>query len=425
MYTAYGMTGPEAAFLKRLFDVAVASGNPARFLPASLPPPPRGRCVLIAVGKAASAMAAAVEQAWPQVNLSGVVATPRGHALPVRRCTTIEAGHPVPDADSVRAGQAVVEALQGLTRDDLVLCLLSGGGSACCELPLSTVGLAEIQRVTRALLACGAPISDINAVRRAMSMLKGGRLAARCRPAALATLAMSDVPGDAAADIASGPTVTPPALPRAVDVLARWGIAPPSGLESPLPGGTPRPWGEYRLVAAPMMALREAAAAAAAQEVTPVILGDAWQAEAREAGRIFAGIARGVATHAVPARAPCVLLCGGESVVTLGKRPPGRGGRNTAFLLSCALALEEDPCVHALAADTDGIDGTSDAAGAWVGPDTLARVRDAGLDPRALLDQHDSYSAFDAAGTLLRTGPTRTNLNDFRAALILPRQPTM
>jgi len=404
-------------FLRALFQAAIDAADPRHVLPPALPPPPAGRCVVVGAGKAAALMAQVVDQAWPDVDLSGVVVTRYGHAVPAGRITLLQAGHPVPDANSVAAADAVLAAPRGLGSHDLVLCLLSGGGSALLASPIDGLSLAEKQDITRALLASGAPIAEINAVRRQISSIKGGKLAQAVGPARLLTLAISDVPGDDPAAIASGPTVPPPPAAPWQAILARYAIAAPA--LPPAPTTTPPRQGprDYRLIATPRAALDAAAAYARAQGVTPLILGDAIEGEAREAARVLGGIAQSCATHGHLARPPLVLLSGGETTVTTGPSP-GRGGRNTEFLLALALHLNGAPAVHAIAGDTDGIDGTEDAAGAVIGPATLARAAAAGLDARGMLNRHDSYSLFAALDDLIITGPTLTNVNDFRAILV-------
>lgn len=408
--------------LRRLFAAAVTSADPATRVAAFLPEPPkRGRLVVVGAGKSAAAMARAVEVAWPEVAMTGVVVTRYGHAVPTERIAVLEAAHPVPDANGAEAARRILAAVAGLGPDDLVLALISGGGSALMTAPAPGLTLEEKMEVNRLLLASGAPIGAMNRMRRRLSAIKGGRLARAAAPARVVTLAISDVPGDDPLAIASGPTVHDPdegdlsALvaelgPRLPEAARRLLLAPPSHHE-PFAA-------DYRLIAAPMMALEAAAAVARAGGLTPIILGDALEGEAREAGRLMGGIARAASRYGQPVAGPAVLLSGGETTVTLGADPPGRGGRNTEFLLGLALSLDGLPGVHALAADTDGIDGTEDAAGALVTPDTLARARTVGLDPTAMLTAHDSYSLFERLGDLVRTGPTLTNVNDFRAILI-------
>ena len=410
--------------LRAIFDAAIASADPRHVLARHLPDPPRGRTIVVGAGKSAALMAAALEAAWPHP-LSGVVVTRYGHACPTARIEVIEAAHPVPDANSERGARRVLAAVAGLTADDLVLVLMSGGASALLERPADGLTLDDLQQVNRALLASGAPIDEMNAVRKHLSAVKGGRLAAAAAPARVVTLAISDVPGDDPATIGSGPTVPDPTTWADVRrIAARYGLALPrtDGPETPKPGEIAP---DIRLIATPAMALEAAAAAARAHGLTPLILGDALEGESREMGVVMAGIARSVRNgHPLPA--PCVLLSGGEGTVTIGAPPggagsangAGRGGRNTEFLLALAVTLRAAPAIWAIAGDTDGIDGTEDAAGAVVAPDTLARARAAGLTPLDTLLAHDSYTLFDAIGDLVRTGPTLTNVNDLRAILI-------
>lgn len=409
--------------LRRLFDAGVASADPLRVLARHLPEPPRGRCVVVGAGKAAAVMAQAVEAAWTDVPLSGVVVTRYGHAVPTRRVAVIEAAHPVPDDNSEIAARRVLDAVRGLGPDDLVLALISGGGSSLLALPAAGVTLADKRAVNRLLLASGADIGVMNAVRRRLSAIKGGKLAAAAAPARVVTLAISDVPGDDPLTIASGPTVPPDGREADVDgFLAHIAGDLPAHLlplltrdaDAAAQAAAP----DYRLIATPMLALRAAAEAARAEGLAPVILGDALEGEARELGTAMAGIARSIRRHGEPAGAPAVLLSGGETTVSIGRGPAGRGGRNTAFLLGLMLALRGDEGIWALAGDTDGIDGTEDAAGAVIGPDSWRRALAAGLDPAAALARHDSYSLFAALGDLVMTGPTLTNVNDFRAVLV-------
>lgn len=388
-------------FLTALFDAAVAAADPSRCLPAhlaSLLPPHRsrnGRTIVVGAGKAAAAMARTVEQHWPGP-LEGFVVTRHGYGLPCERIEVMEAAHPVPDGASVAAAERALKLVSGLTADDLVLALISGGGSSLLALPAPGVTLAAKQAATRELLRSGAPIHEINAVRKRMSAIKGGKLAAAAMPARVVTLAISDVPGDDPAVIASGPTVPAPGDP---------------GFERC----------EARVVAGGMGSLQAAAQAATAAGITPLILGDRIEGEAREVAKVMAGIAISCAETGLPAKPPCVLLSGGETTVTV--TGGGRGGRNTEFLLALALALRGHPGISAIACDTDGIDGSEDNAGAVVMPDTLARAGAAGLDARAFLADNDAYGFFAAlggGGDLVVTGPTRTNVNDFRAILIEP-----
>lgn len=415
------------AVLRRIFDAGVAAADPHRVLAAHLPEKPRGRCVVVGGGKSAAVMAAALEAAWPDLvedgRMSGLVVTRYGHAVPTRRIEVLQASHPVPDANSELGARRLLDAVRGLGPDDLVLALISGGGSALLALPAPGLALADKQAVGRALLASGATIGEMNVVRRRLSGIKGGRLAQAASPARVVTLAISDVPGDDPGTIASGPTIPsrdPPGA--AAEIVARHGLALPGAVAALLALGEPERAGvaeaDVRMIATPAMALHAAAEAARAEGLATLMLGDALEGESRQLGTAMAGIARSVRRHAEPARAPAVLLSGGETTVSIGAVTPGRGGRNTEFLLGLAVALDGDAGIWAVAGDTDGIDGTEDAAGAIVAPDTLARARAAGLSPRAVLAAHDSYGLFAAIGDLVVTGPTLTNVNDLRAVLV-------
>jgi glycerate 2-kinase len=420
------------SLLRALLDAALAAADPARVLPPRLPPPPPGRTVVVGAGKAAAAMARAVEQHWPRP-LSGLVITRYSHGVPCKHIEVVEAAHPVPDAAGTAAAQRILDSVRGLSADDLVLFLASGGGSALMALPAPGISLEDKRAVTRALLKSGATIGEINCVRKHLSAIKGGRLAAAAAPAAVVTLAISDVPGDDPAVIASGPTVPDPTtFADARAILMKHGIAPPPAIaahlaaareESPKPGDPRLARSRFVLLATPQEALLAAAAAARRAGVTPLVLGDAIEGEAREVALVHAAIARQAAggkliigERALPL--PAVLLSGGETTVTV--RGNGRGGRNAEFLLALAVALDGAAGIHALAADTDGIDGTEDNAGALYGPDTVARAAAAGIDLRARLADNDGYGAFHALGDLVATGPTLTNVNDFRAILVLP-----
>lgn len=415
------------AALRTLFDTAVAAADPRKVLAAHLPPKPKaGRCIVVGGGKSAALMAAALESAWPDVPLEGTVVTRYGHAVPTQRIEVIEASHPVPDANSERGARRLLERVHGLGPDDLVIALMSGGASALLAAPAPELTLADKQAINRALLACGANISEMNAVRKHLSAIKGGRLAAAAAPARVVTLAISDVPGDDPAVIGSGPTVPDPTtFADARALIARYGIDPPAAVaarlaqdadETPKPGALPN--ASFHMIATPMMALQAAAEAARGLGLTPMILGDALEGEAREVGTALAGIARSTRIHGQPVGAPAVLLSGGETTVTLGSGPIGHGGRNTEFLLGLGVALWGTPGIWAAAGDTDGVDGVDEVAGAILTPDTLERVRAAGLDPRAMLAGHDSHTLFGAIGDQIVTGPTLTNVNDFRAILI-------
>ncbi|KHJ55910.1 hydroxypyruvate reductase [Aureimonas altamirensis] len=409
--------------LREIFMAGVASADPLTVLASHLPKPPEnGRVVVVGAGKSAATMARAVEIAWPDVPLTGVVVTRYGHAVPTERIEVLEAAHPVPDEASEAAGRRILAAVSGLTADDLVLALISGGGSALMTVPAEGLTLEDKKAVNRLLLDSGAGINEMNMVRRRLSAVKGGRLAAAAHPARLVTLAISDVPGDDPRAIASGPTVPDVGDDAALAALV-------SRLEDKLPERVVRllkadrpaaPEGapDFRLIATPAMALEAAADKARALGLQPLILGDALEGESRELGRVLAGMALSARRHGHPMKAPAVLLSGGETTVTIGSTAPGRGGRNTECLLALALALKGEAGIFAVSGDTDGIDGTEDAAGAVITPDTLARAAAAGFDPASTLAGHDSYSLFAAIGDLVVTGPTLTNVNDLRAILI-------
>ena len=412
------------AALRDIFDAAVASAEPGAAVLRHLPEKPKGRCVVVGAGKAAVAMAVALDKAWPDVDLSGVVVTRHGQGAPAGRIEVLEAAHPRPDAGSEMAGRRMLAAVQGLTADDLVVALMSGGGSSLMVVPADGMTLADKQAVYNTLLHSGANIVEMNAVRKHLSAIKGGRLAQAAHPARVVTLAISDIPGDDPAAIASGPTVADSGtLAEVRDILARYRMELPAGALAVLAGDpqTPKSLAAHNsvtVIAAPSLALEAAAKAATKLGLTPLILGDAIEGESRQAGIVMAGIARSVHLNGLPVRAPAILLSGGETTVTIGPDKPGRGGRNTEFLLGFAIAMAGEADVFALAGDSDGIDGTEDAAGAIVTPGTLARAREKNLNPRALLVAHDSYSLFAGIGDLVHTGPTGTNVNDIRAILI-------
>jgi hydroxypyruvate reductase len=420
------MTDPRA-FLRSLFEAAVAAALPERVVPAHLPVPPKGRTIVLGAGKASAAMARAVEEHWPG-QLEGLVVTRTGHGVPCERIEIVEASHPVPDARGRDAARRILALAESAGPDDLVLCLISGGGSALLALPAEGITLEEKQAVNRALLASGADITAMNTVRKHLSAIKGGRLAGAAYPAETVSLLISDVPGDDPSVIASGPTVADPTtFADARAVLTRYGIDPPGPVarhlaeaaeETPKPGDPRLARSRIEIIASPLASLRAAAAIASAAGVAPLILGDAIEGEAREVGRALAGIALSAKAHGVPASPPAVLLSGGETTVTV--RGKGRGGRNAEFLVGLALGLHGSPGIHALAADTDGIDGSEDNAGAILAPDTLARAQAAGLDVTALIADNDCHALFAALGDLVVTGPTLTNVNDFRAILITP-----
>ena len=418
---------PEA-LLRRAFEAAVDAARAPERITAHLPPPPKGRTVVVGGGKAAAAMAKAVEEAWPGP-LSGLVVTRYGHGLPTKRIRVIEAAHPNPDEASQRAAAEILALAGGLGPDDLLLCLISGGGSALMALPAPGLTLADKQGVTRGLLRCGATIGEINCVRKHLSAIKGGRLAAAAAPAPVVALLISDVPGDDPSVIASGPTVPDPTTcADALAVIDKYALDVPAQVrahleaeaaETPKPGDPRLAASRTLMVATPQDALEAAAAVVREAGYRPLILGNAIEGEARDVALVHAGMAKQAVRHGQPAEPPCVILSGGETTVTI--RGNGRGGRNGEFLLALAVALEGEPQVWALAADTDGIDGVEDNAGAILRPDTLARAAAAGLDARALLANNDSYGLFSRLGDLIVTGPTRTNLNDFRAILVKQR----
>lgn len=428
-------------FLEHLFAAAVRSALPSANMAQWLPPPPRGRTLVLGAGKASAAMAQAVDALWPaDAPLSGCVVTRYGHtpALPTaerlrQRIDIVEAAHPVPDAAGLQAAQRIMGLTQGLTTDDLVLCLISGGGSSLLTLPALGLSLADKQRINKTLLQSGATIGEMNCVRKHLSAIKGGRLAAACGAAQVLTLAISDVPGDDLSTIASGPTVADPSTcAQALDVVRRYGVELPIAVLDGLRSGaleTPKPadpmWRahSWALVATPQQALEAAAQAARAAGVEAHILSDDMEGESREAGKVQAALARAVAQRGTPFGRPCVLLSGGETTVTVRALAPGvakgRGGRAGEFCLGLVQGLRGQAGVYALAADTDGIDGVEDNAGAYVAPDSAERATQAGVAPQDALDRNDAYGYFSALGDLVVTGPTYTNVNDFRAILVL------
>jgi hydroxypyruvate reductase len=411
--------------LRAMFDAAIAAAQPALCLPSNLPPPPKGRTFVIGAGKASAAMARALEDHW-SAPLQGLVVTRYGYAVPCQRIEIVEAAHPVPDEAGLHAAQRIRALVQGLSADDLVIALISGGGSSLLVAPAPGLSLADKQAINAALLKSGATISEMNCLRRHLSALKGGRLGAACHPAQLLTLLISDVPGDDPIDIASGPTVgDPTTCADALAIVQRYRIALPVAARALLESGAgesvkpadPRlARAQTRIVTAPQLALEAAAQVARAAGVEPYILGDSLEGEARDIGKALAGITRQVARQGQPFKPPCVLLSGGETTVTL--RGDGRGGRNVEFLLSLALALGGLGGVHALAGDTDGVDGAEEIAGAVLAPDTLARAWALGINPRTSLDRNDGHGFFQALGDAVVTGPTLTNVNDFRAIVI-------
>ncbi len=416
---------PPRDLLRRLFEAALGAADPARSVPPHLPTPPKGRTIVIGAGKAAAKMARAVDDHWSGP-LAGLVVTRYGHGVPCERIEVVEAAHPVPDAAGQQAATRILEMVQGLSADDLVLCLISGGGSALLALPAPGLTLDDKRAINRALLKSGANIAEMNCVRKHLSAIKGGRLAAAAAPARVASLLISDVPGDDPAVIASGPTVADPTtFADALAVLEKYRINEPAAAiarmreaqdETPKPGDPRLARVETTIIARPQDALEAAAAVARQAGIAPIILGDSIEGEAREVALVHAGIARQVRRHGQPAPAPAVLLSGGETTVTV--RGQGRGGRNAEFLLALAVALNGEPGIHAVAGDTDGIDGTEDNAGALLDPTSLARGAALGIDAKKALADNDGYGFFAALDDLILTGPTRTNVNDFRAILI-------
>jgi len=407
--------------LRHLFDVAVASADPARVLAQHLPPKPQGRCIVVGAGKAAASMAAAVDAAWPDVNLSGIVVVPYGYGMPAGRIMVREAAHPVPDAASEAAAREILAAVVGLLPEDLVLVLISGGGSSVMALPAPGITLADKQKVSRLLLASGLDIRTMNVVRRRLSAIKGGKLLAAAHPARVVTLGISDIPGDDMAAIASGPSIPDPTADMDLrHVVALLGDQLPAAVSARLLTVEPTILfsGDHdaRLIGTPAAALDAAADAARALGLHPILLGDDLEGESQALGQEMAALVR----RGVPT--PTVLLSGGETTVTLAGKTPGRGGRNTEFALALACSIEGRPDVWALAGDTDGEDGASKAAGALIAPDTIDRCAAIGLDAHTYLAAHDSGTLFATIGDLLVTGPTCTNVNDFRAVLVLPSE---
>lgn len=419
---------PARDLLRRMFDAAIASAQPARCIPAHLPSPQAlgtGRLIVIGAGKASAAMARAVEDHWSGP-LSGLVVTRYGYAVPCQHIEIVEAAHPVPDAAGLAAAQRMLEVVSNLNADDLVLCLISGGGSSLLPLPLDGLTLEHKQEVNRALLKSGATISEMNCVRRHLSAIKGGRLAAACHPARVLTLLISDVPGDDPINIASGPTVADPTTcADALAIVKRYGIDLPEPVravlesgrgESIKPGDARLAQTQVHTIAAPQMALEAAAAVARAAGYGAYILSDALEGEARDVGKVLTGIALQVAQRGQPVQAPCVLLSGGETTVTV--RGSGNGGRNVECLLAMGIALGGHPGIHALAGDTDGVDGQAEIAGALITPDTLQRAHALGMKPHDYLGNNDGHGFFGKLNDAVVTGPTLTNVNDFRAILI-------
>jgi hydroxypyruvate reductase len=409
-----------------MFRAAVNAAAPAHCVPPYLPPPPKGRTIVVGAGKASAAMAKAFEEHWAGGEVEGLVVTRYGHAVPCRRIEIVEAAHPVPDAAGEDAARRILERVGSLSEDDLVVALISGGGSALLALPAPGLTLDDKQAVNKALLRSGANIQEMNCIRKHLSAIKGGRLAAASYPARCHALLISDVPGDDPSVIASGPTVADPTtFADARAILAKYAIDPTERVRRHLDAAaeeTPKP-GDPRLsrtttviIATPQQSLETAASLTRQMGVTPVILGDSIEGEAREVAKVMAGIARQALRHNQPASAPCVLLSGGETTVTV--RGEGRGGRNVEFLLALAVELQGEPRVWAIAGDTDGVDGAEEVAGAVVTPDTIARAAARGVDAKAMLAVNDAHAFFEMLGDQVITGPTLTNVNDFRAILI-------
>jgi hydroxypyruvate reductase len=413
--------------LEAMFRAAVEAALPSLCVPANLPPRPKGRTIIIGAGKASGAMAKAVEDSWDGP-LEGLVVTRYGYRVPTTRLEVVEAAHPVPDAAGREAAKRIFDLVQGLTKDDLVLCLISGGGSALLALPPEGLTLEDKQAVNKALLKSGATISEMNTVRKHLSAIKGGRLAAAASPAKVVALMISDVPGDDPSIIASGPTVVDPSTNAdALGIIEKYSIEIPKAVRERLRNAdeTPKP-GDYRLafvenimIATPQASLDAAAEVARRAGVTPVILGDSIEGESRDVALVHAGIARQCAMRGQPEAPPCVLISGGETTITL--KGKGKGGRNTEFLLALAIALNGMEGIYAVAGDTDGVDGSEDNAGALIDPTTLARAAKAGINAKAMLADNDPWNFFNKIGDLLVTGPTLTNVNDFRAVLIEKR----
>lgn len=416
-----------AELLKRMFQAAVDAAMPQHCVPAHLPPKPAGRIVVVGVGKSAAAMAQAVEAAWG-TDLEGLVITRYGHCVPTQKIEVIEAAHPVPDQNGVEGARKIFQQVQGLTDNDLVLCLISGGGSSLFTFPPEGIALAELADINQQLLKSGAAITDMNTVRKNLSQSSGGRLAAAAYPAQVVSLIISDVPGDNLAAIASGPTVGDTAdAQAALNIIRKYDLNVPNHLVDYLkrdPNPVIRPEDprlsrtQNVLIATPQMSLEAAAKVASGHGYTPLILGNALEGEAKEVGMVHAGIVKQILGYSQPVPPPCVILSGGETTVTV--RGTGKGGRNSTFLLALALGLGDLPGVYSIACDTDGIDGSEDNAGAYLTPDVLQRGQKQGLNASQFLENNDSYSFFKELDLLIETGPTLTNVNDFRAILVRP-----
>ncbi len=418
---------PEATrkLLRSMFDAGVAAAMPEQCVPQNLPPKPKGRTIVVGTGKASAAMAQVLETSW-NGPLSGLIVTRYGHAVLCKQIEIVEAAHPVPDDAGTNGARRMLAMVQGLTKDDLVIALISGGGSALLSLPAEGISVEEKRAVNRALLKSGAPISEMNCVRKHLSAIKGGRLAAAAHPARVVSLVISDVPGDDLAAVGSGPTVADPTtFAQARAIIAKYHIDAPQSVirhleqavdETPKPGDPRLAGVETKLIASPQKSLEAAAAVARKAGITPLILGDSIEGEAREVGFVMAGIALQSRRFGQPLPAPCVLISGGETTVTV--RGNGAGGRNVEFLLALALKLDGAEKITALAADTDGVDGAREVAGAFISPDTLSRARAMGIDPWASLSNNDGHGFFEKLGDQIITGPTLTNVNDFRAVYI-------
>ena len=418
---------PEAnrAFLRLMFDAAVGAAMPAQCVAQNLPAKPKGRTLVVGTGKASAAMAQALERSWDGP-LAGLIVTRYGHAVPCKYIEIVEAAHPVPDDAGTNGARRMLDMMRGLSKDDLVIALISGGGSALLSLPAEGISVEDKRAVNRALLKCGAPIADMNCVRKHLSAIKGGRLAAAAYPARVVSLVISDVPGDDLAAVGSGPTVADPTtFAEARAIIAKYGIdAPPAVIrhlergadETPKPGDPRLQNVETKLIASPQKSLEAAAVIARKSGIAPLILGDSLEGEAREVGIVMAGIALQARRFGQPLASPCVLISGGETTVTV--QGTGAGGRNVEFLLSLAVKLNGADNITAIAADTDGVDGAREVAGAFVTPDTLARARALGIDPAKSLSNNDGHGFFASLGDQIITGPTLTNVNDFRAIFV-------
>jgi glycerate 2-kinase len=418
-------TAAPEVVLRKMFDAAVASAQPLINIKQHLPSPPKGRTIIIGAGKASAAMAHALEQHW-QGPISGVVVTRYGYAVACQHITILEASHPVPDMAGQQAATDILATVSDLTADDLVICLISGGGSSLMSLPAEGISFADKQAVNKTLLSCGATIQEMNCIRKHISLVKGGQLAAQAYPAKILSLMISDVPGDDMSSIASGPTVADNStFADAINIVCRYDMQLPDSVmaylqqaqnETPNQDDNRLSTTKNIIIAAPQMSLEAAAEVAIEHGFTPLILGDSIEGESRDVALVHAGIAQQVVRHAQPIKPPCILLSGGETTVTL--KGNGRGGRNAEFALSLAVALKSEPNIWGIACDTDGIDGSEDNAGAVITPTTLNRAFAAGCKAIDYLDNNDGYSFFETIGDLVMTGPTMTNVNDFRAILI-------